>query len=109
MQQTAGYLWWSWTYEKSVARGQKVILQKDSGGEHVMERLNTDDNPAIATVKMGVTLNMDNFESLRVDVGLSLPCDPENVEDAYEQVYDAVKDKLVEKAQRFKRLWMTGK
>jgi len=108
MQQSNGYLWWGFEYTKAQrypAKG-RLTLKSDNGGEHVMERLFTEDNPSVVQVKMGVTLNMDNFESIRVDAGLSLPCDPENVNEAYDKAYELVQDKLQEKAQKFKEDFM---
>ena len=37
--------------------------------------------PAVASVKVGGTFNTGNYESLRVDVFVSLPCYEEDVED----------------------------
>ena len=35
--------------------------------------------PALVSASMGATLNVGNFESLRLDVGVTLPCYPEEV------------------------------
>lgn len=33
---------------------------------------------ALVTVQMGVTLNMDNYESFRLNIGITYPCKPED-------------------------------
>lgn len=43
-------------------------------------------NPASISVKAGVTINLGNYESGRVDVMLTMPCYPEEVDDIYEDV-----------------------
>jgi hypothetical protein len=49
-------------------------------------------------VALGYTLNLGNFQSLRVDIGIedSLRSD-EHVEDAFNRVYGFVENKLIEK------------
>lgn len=42
--------------------------------------------PASISVKAGVTINLGNYESGRVDVMLTMPCYPEEVDDTYEDV-----------------------
>lgn len=43
-------------------------------------------NPASISVKAGVTINLGNYESGRVDVMLTMPCYPEEVDETYEDV-----------------------
>jgi predicted RNA-binding protein YlqC (UPF0109 family) len=43
-------------------------------------------NPANISVKAGITINLGNYESGRVDVMLSMPCYPEEVDTTYEDV-----------------------
>lgn len=50
------------------------------------------------TVTLGYTLNLGNFQSLRLDLGVSdSRRDGENINDAFERVYKFVEDKLAEK------------
>ena len=42
--------------------------------------------PANISVKAGITINLGNYESGRVDVMLSMPCYPEEVDGVYEDV-----------------------
>jgi hypothetical protein len=49
-------------------------------------------------VTLGYTLNLGNFQSLRLDLGVvDSKRDGENTEQAFERVYKFVEDKLTEK------------
>lgn len=55
------------------------------------------DNTKI-TVTLGYTLNLGNFQSLRVDLGITdSRRDGENITEAFERVYSFVEEKLAEK------------
>jgi hypothetical protein len=50
------------------------------------------------SVTLGYTLNLGNFQSLRVDLGvIDSKRDSENTNEAFERVYKFVEDKLTEK------------
>jgi hypothetical protein len=50
------------------------------------------------SVTLGYTLNLGNFQSLRLDLGIiDNKRDGENTDDAFERVYKFVEDKLTEK------------
>jgi hypothetical protein len=49
-------------------------------------------------VTLGYTLNLGNFQSLRLDLGVvDSKRDGENIEQAFDRVYKFVEDKLTEK------------
>lgn len=49
-------------------------------------------------VTLGYTLNLGNFQSLRIDLGIvDSRRDGENINDAFERVYSFVESKLAEK------------
>jgi hypothetical protein len=49
-------------------------------------------------VTLGYTLNLGNFQSLRIDLGIEdSRRDGENINDAFERVYSFVEGKLAEK------------
>ena len=49
-------------------------------------------------VTLGYTLNLGNFQSLRLDLGITDGRrEGENINDAFERVYKFVEDKLTEK------------
>ena len=54
-------------------------------------------------VALGYTLNLGNFQSLRIDIGVedSLRSE-EHVDDAFNRVYDFVEQKLITKIQEAK-------
>lgn len=50
------------------------------------------------TVTLGYTLNLGNFQSLRIDLGVEdSRRDGENINEAFERVYKFVEEKLAEK------------
>ncbi len=55
-------------------------------------------NETKVTVSLGYTLNLGNFQSLRIDLGIEdSRRDGENISEAFERVYEFVEDKLAEK------------
>jgi len=57
------------------------------------------DNTKIS-VTLGYTLNLGNFQSLRIDLGVvDSKRDGENSDQAFDRVYKFVEDKLTEKIQ----------
>lgn len=54
------------------------------------------DGSKLARVKvgLGMTLNLGNYESARVDVGIDLPCLPGEVMEAYGLAWDAVEHEI---------------
>ena len=60
------------------------------------------DNTKVS-VTLGYTLNLGNFQSLRLDLGIvDSKRDGENVDEAFGRVYKFVEDKLTEKIQEAK-------
>jgi hypothetical protein len=54
-------------------------------------------------VALGYTLNLGNFQSLRIDLGVEdSRREGENIQEAFERVYDFVESKLVEKIEEAK-------
>lgn len=71
-----------------------VDLDNNNKGA-VMENDNTK-----VSVTLGYTLNLGNFQSLRLDLGVvDSKRDGENTDQAFERVYKFVEDKLTEKIQ----------
>lgn len=50
--------------------------------------------PAVITVSAGRTINLGDFNSAKVEVSLSYPCDPDDIENAYEHVFGWVDGKM---------------
>jgi len=56
------------------------------------------DNETKVNVTLGYTLNLGNFQSLRIDLGVvDSRRDGETIEDAFTRVYSFVENKLSEK------------
>lgn len=75
---------------------RKTVLGKeqvDNGRIRIRPFVTT---PANVSVKAGVTVNLGNYESARVDVMLSIPCYVEEIDAVYEQTKDWV-DRMVKK------------
>ena len=77
--------------EKKQPMGLVVIDGKDGKEEKeeaVGDPVISDKPMANVGMKVGVTKNMGNYESVRVDVSLYLPCDSDD--DAVNQTFDLV-------------------
>lgn len=57
--------------------------------------------PAYVRVNAGMTKNMGNFESLRLDVSLTVPCYAEEVDDVFPDVADRVSEFLEEELAQY--------
>lgn len=53
---------------------------------------------------IGVTINLENFNSARVDIGVELPSHLESLEATYEEAVDYCNDKLVEEISQLQNL-----
>lgn len=53
-------------------------------------------SPAVVSVSMGVTMNIGNYNSVKISVALSLPCvpDPSEIDETYAAVRDWVQDQV---------------
>jgi hypothetical protein len=57
-----------------------------------------ENNQTKINVALGYTLNLGNFQSLRIDIGIEDTVrDGENAEDGFNRVYEFVENKLIEK------------
>lgn len=58
-------------------------------------------DPAYVRVNAGVTRNLGDYESLRVDVSISKPCYPEHIDKTFTELSDEVSDKLADEVERY--------
>jgi len=59
---------------------------------------------ASVTVNLGYTLNIGNFQSLRVDIGCTdYVRNDESMDNAMDRVYDFVENKVIEKIEAAKK------
>jgi hypothetical protein len=62
-----------------------------------------DNNPTKVTATLGYTLNLGNFQSLRIDIGVTdSRLEGESITDAFNRVYGFVEAKLIEKVKESK-------
>lgn len=74
----------------------------DSKEEKVMSKVTT--NPAMASAKVGITHNLGNFESLRLDIAVEIPVgDNQTVAQAIDEAYAIAEEKLIEKFHELRR------
>lgn len=68
----------------------------------VEDKMTENENTKI-NVTLGYTLNLGNFQSLRIDLGIvDSRRNGENIDQAFERVYKFVEDKLTAKVQEAK-------
>ena len=56
---------------------------------------------AFVRVEAGQTVNLGDFESLRISVAVTVPCYKEEVEDTTDQVCDYVAERLVDEVEAY--------
>jgi hypothetical protein len=62
-----------------------------------------DNEPTKVTVTLGYTLNLGNFQSLRIDIGVEDSRRAgENMDEAFDRVYSFVESKLITKTNEAK-------
>jgi len=62
-----------------------------------------DNEPTKVTVTLGYTLNLGNFQSLRIDIGVEDSRRAgENIDEAFDRVYSFVEAKLITKTNEAK-------
>lgn len=89
--------------KKIVGVTQLEVLDKDYEVEvQTDETREFDTDPAFVTYKEGVTINLGNFESSRVDYGLTIPCRIEEVEETTQEALTRVKEVLKERVKAIK-------
>ena len=59
------------------------------------------EEPAYVRMAAGKTYNLGNYESLRLDVSVSMPCRPSQVDEACTTVSDIVAEKFEEEARKW--------
>lgn len=90
------------------ARTEKIIihLHHKYGSETLRDRIyeeegetHTMDDP-FGEARFGAsrTINLGNFESIRLEVGITIPCDPNDIPDMIDKAKDLCLAKLVEYA-----------
>ena len=60
-------------------------------------------HPAWVNAKYGLTMNLGNYESARVDCGVTLPCYVEEIPEAFEEAWEIAKREIQEQAKGIKK------
>jgi hypothetical protein len=81
----------------SVKKTQLGRVLADSEKEEVISVRKFETEPATVSVSVGVTRNMGNFESLRLNIGVTIPCYLEEITEVEKQATDWVDDKIASK------------
>lgn len=84
--------------EKIGVRSTKVVVTAVGKGDEVEQVTQEVEvfevEPAYVSVKAGVTRSLAQYESLRVDVSIMMPCYKELIGETYESVADRVSEML---------------
>ena len=92
--------------EKTSATSVKRVISKlkSVDGEDLVEEFDTEvfeTEPAYVRAAAGMTRNLGDYESLRVDVAITLPCYKEDVERTYGVAADTVAVLLEEEIEKY--------
>ena len=74
------------TTRDAIAEVRKTVFGKEEVSNDRIRIRPFISTPANISVKAGITINLGNYESARVDVMLSMPCYPEELDSVYEDV-----------------------
>lgn len=97
MEKTNGQIWVS----SQFTRLGKAVGDEDKK-EHMIQVDTFETTPAEAAVELGMTINLGNYESLRVSVGARIPCYKEELEQAYDFAFQLVERELAAKIKETK-------
>lgn len=64
--------------------------------EVLREIFSEEDPAAFVRVGAGMTINLDNYESLRIDCGVTIPCKRESLKEAYDIASEFVAERISE-------------
>jgi len=74
---------------------------KEEADTETIEVQQFDVEPAYVNVRAGVTKNLGEYESLRVDVSLTVPCYMEQIDEVFDAVADNVCGMLDDEVERY--------
>ncbi len=87
--------------EDTVASVYVSALREDSEKREVIDVRKFVTEPAYVRVSAGVTKNIGNYESLRVDVAITAPCYIEEVKEVEERIAVMVSDMLTKEVDEY--------
>ncbi len=89
---------WTTSQFRRVEGGELVIIREL---EHEPERLNVHrfiTTPAHARAGLSMTINLGNYESVKIDVGVTIPCYQEEIEDGIKAAFGIAERIIGEKS-----------
>ena len=94
--------------EEAVITVTRTVLKDDpiATPEYIKVRVFATDTIRIGT-KLGATINMDNYESMRVDVEVNMPCYIEEAKECFGQVARFAFQRLKEEVEGLKKDFST--
>lgn len=97
MIKTAGKLYVETEY-RSGGKSVSEDYEEKILGVAVMEK----ERMAEAHGKIGLTLSLGNYEFVRIDAGVTLPCDKDKVKEAYQEAFALAMEEVSTRAQEAK-------
>lgn len=82
------------TLSVTINRTQIGTIKEDSEEREQIEVSRFATEPAYVGVAIGTTMNMGNYESLRMEVRITLPCYVEEIDEIYLKAKDWVDERL---------------
>lgn len=88
------------------AQAEISVKNKDKSEQESVEKVG-DDNlfeepPCNVGITAGMTINLGDYNSAKVQVSIHIPCKPEDIEEAYEFGRDWVEGKVTELVEQIK-------
>ena len=89
------------TKDKEIAVRGRIMVSRHYGGEEAMEFEDLEVQkfsvePAFVQAKYGLTINLGNYESARIDAAVTLPTYVEEVEAAHNTAFELAENKIKE-------------
>ena len=85
------------TYTNVAASHKGEVYHETSSEEEILHtRFAEGEHPAFVKFSAGMTINLGNFESLRIDCGVTLPCRPADIEATHQIASDFVAERVAE-------------
>lgn len=81
-------------YKKTFPGGEKVESPQQVLADEKLVVHQYVTAPATVGVSLGQTINLGNFESVRIDVSVTVPCYREEIEDAYVWAKDFAEERM---------------
>ena len=97
MEKTNGQIWAASQFMKNGKPVGEEVVKEDMILVDTFETV-----PAEVEAKLGMTINLGNYESLRVDVGVRMPCYKEEMDKAYALAFQLVERELFAKIKEVK-------